>query len=258
MIFLFLSKTLPLFAFPPGLTVLLGCVAAIVYRRRKRLAGWLCLLGLGSLYLFSTGAVSGALMGNLEARYPPLEMDQVPDADAIVVLGGFLSPPGGSRNFPDLLDAVDRLWMASKLYRAGKAPLVLVSGGNLPFGENRISESASAKDVLSEWGVPRDAIMIEPNSRNTRENATMSRVVLESRGAKRVLLVTSAFHMPRAAAIFRLAGLECTPVPTDFKTGRENPDLLFRFLPEAQHLVQSQFAAKEWMGLTVYWLRGWI
>lgn len=258
MIFLFLSKTLPLFVFPPGLTVLLACLAAIVYRRRKWLAGWLCFFAVGSLYLFSTGAVAGAMMGNLEARYPPLEMDQVPTSDVIVVLGGGLSPPGGTRNFPDLLDGVDRLWVASKLFRAGKAPLILLTGGNLPFSENRVSESSSAKDVLRDWGVPGDAIVIESNSHNTRENAIMSKPVLESRGARRILLVTSAFHMPRAAAIFHQAGLEFTPVPTDFQTGREKPDPLFLFLPEAQHLVRSQLAAKEWMGLLIYRLRGWV
>ena len=255
--FLFLSKTLPLFAFPPGLTVVLACAAALVYRRRRRLAAWLLCLGVGSLYVFSTGALANELMGNLEARYPPLAMDQVPSADAIVVLGGFLSPAGGSRNFPDLLDAVDRLWVAAKLLRAGKAPIILVSGGNSPYGAKRVSEAASAKEVLKDWGVPAEAIVIEEGSRNTRENATMSKLVLDARGAKRVLLVTSAFHMPRAAAIFRQAGIQFTPVPTDFQTGRERVDPLFRFLPEAQHLARSQMAVKEWMGLLIYRLRGW-
>ena len=97
---------------------------------------------------------------------------------------------------------------------AGKAPLIIVSGGNVFLQEGIRPESAYTADLLQEWGIPQSAIIFEGNSRNTRENAVETSRLLKNRQLNRVLLVTSAFHMPRALATFRAVGIDAIPSPS--------------------------------------------
>src|SRR5205085_6891262 len=98
------------------------------------------------------------------------------------------------------------------------------------FGSGTQTEAEAARTVLEEWGVPESAILVETRSKNTAENGAFSRDVLATRGIQRVLLVTSAYHMPRAVAAFRRAGLQVSPSPTDIQTGWSEPDLVFRIM----------------------------
>jgi uncharacterized SAM-binding protein YcdF (DUF218 family) len=111
--------------------------------------------------------------------------------------------------------------------------------------------------LLEEWGIPAAAIEIEEASINTRENALFSYRLLSARGIRKIILVTSAMHMPRAAGAFRKAGFEVVPAPADFRTGwgEGNPVLLW--LPSAGSLEHSQAPLHEWLGLWIYRLRGW-
>lgn len=255
--FLFLSKTLPVLLYPPAFTLWTVLLAVFLRRRGPRLARALLAIGLGSLYLLSNRLVSRNLISALEAQNPPLALESIPQADAIVVLGGYLRPPAGARPL-DLKDSIDRLWTGARLYRAGKAPLILLTGGNVIYDDPiPVSEASAARDVLIDWGIPSQAILIEEKSQNTRENAVFTAPIVESHHAKRLLLVTSAFHMPRAAAIFRRAGLQFTPVAADYRSGGAPGPLLFRLIPEAENLLESRDALREWIGLTVYRLRGW-
>ena len=111
--------------------------------------------------------------------------------------------------------------------------------------------------LLREWGVPQEAIVVEDRSLNTRENALFSLRILAARNIRRILLVTSASHMPRAAAAFRKAGFEVTPAPADFQTGWDPLDVPLEWWPNAHSLAYSDIALKEWLGLVLYRLRGW-
>lgn len=256
--FLYLSKILPQFFQPPALTILLLLLAASVRKWRPRLAGAITILAIGTLWLLSTHVISDSLLGGLESRYPAVEVAQVPSADAIVVLGGYLHSPTATHGNAEMNESGDRLWMGARLFKAGKAPLVLLTGGTVPgFGEKLVPEAAAAKTLLQAWGVPAAAILVETQSRNTHENATLSRPILVERSAKRVLLVTSAFHMPRALAIFRKAGIDVIPIPTDYLAGWEPRDLLYSWIPDAEGLYRSSTAIREWIGLGVYKFRGW-
>ena len=256
--FLYLSKLLPPLIFPPALTIILLLAAVFLRKRKPAWATGLVLFAIASLYAVSIDLVAGALQRNLESRYPAVDINTLPQSDAIVVLGGYLHPAGGDRRYSELMEAADRLWMGSMLYRAGKAPLVLLTGGNIGFlGYRGTPESVAAKEFLEKWGVPAEAILVEPQSQNTHEIAVLSKPILEARGARRLLLVTSAMHMPRALAIFQHEGMPATPVPTDFQTGWGQPQLLFELVPDAEALARSKLALREWIGLTVYRLRGW-
>ncbi len=257
--FLYLSKLLPLFFYPLGLGVVLVAAAAVLIRLKwLRAAQVLCVTAMALLWGFSAPFTSQALLSSLEGQYLPVPIDQVPQAEAIVVLGGALRTPNARRTQVELTEASDRILHAARLFKAEKAPLVLMSGGNIVFlsEPDWPPESVSMAGLARELGVPAGVILVETRSQNTFENAEMSRAVLAPKGIRRILLVTSALHMPRSVAIFKKAGFEVIPASTDFQSG-EKLDLLLQWLPSAESLFYSQMALKEWVGLLVYRLRGW-
>jgi uncharacterized SAM-binding protein YcdF (DUF218 family) len=256
--FLYLSKVLPWLLYPPGLTLWLLLAAAALRKRLPKFATTLFVVAIVTLYALSTGMLSGTLQRRLESAYPALSIDALQKADAVVVLGGYLHSPGGQHAAAELMDASDRLRVAAQIFRANKAPIVLLTGGNVPmFSDTAIPEAQAARDVLHEWGVPFEAILVEDRSRNTRENAVFSAPVLRAKGAHGLILVTSASHMQRAVAVFRRAGLDVVPFPTDYQTGWGKPDWLLQWVPDADALGSSNRALREWIGLAAYRLRGW-
>jgi uncharacterized SAM-binding protein YcdF (DUF218 family) len=112
--------------------------------------------------------------------------------------------------------------------------------------------------LLEEWNIPPAAIQIEDRSINTHENATRSHEVLAPQGVRKILLVTSAMHMPRAAGAFRKAGFEVVAVPADFHAGWRDPEIRSRWFPSADNMRDSYAALHEWLGIAIYRMRGWI
>ena len=254
---LYLDKVLAQLAYPLNLSLLLALVALILLGRQKRLGLPVLGFALAWLWFWATPVVSHALQLSLEGQFHDQVVTALPSADAIVVLGGGVRSALPARfAYPDLLPAADRVWHAARIFRAGKAPRVLVSGGNLPWLGERQPEADAIRELLIELGVTPDAIMLERNSRSTRENARYSAELLAGLGLKQVLLVTSALHMPRASATFQAVGIEVIPAPTDFRAVPEQQHLL-RWLPDAQALLDSSLAIKEYLGLWVYRWRGW-
>jgi uncharacterized SAM-binding protein YcdF (DUF218 family) len=254
--FQYLSKVLPYLVYPFSLS-LIFLAAGIVLWKRSGLARLLPVAALALLAIFGAPDVADALLHSLERQYPDRGIEAMPAAEAIVVLGGVIHMPSAQHGHSALLDPSDRLLEALRLYRAGKAPLVLCSGGNNPvFAANRpFPEAKIACQLLEEWGIPEQAVLLEDQSENTQENAAFSYRLLQARGIRRILLVTSAVHMPRAMAAFRKAGFEATPAPADFRTGWGSPFL--GWLPNSNALQRSESALREWLGLLVYRLRGW-
>ncbi len=201
--------------------------------------------------LWSTPVVSNALRVALEAPYPATPVADVPPAQAIVVLGGGISPPGQGQPMPNLEKAADRIWHAARLYRAGKAPVLVLSGGTGAMAE-ATSEAEAMKQLLMEWQLPQGALLLEEHSRNTEENASMTQALLQPLGIRRVLLVTSALHMARAQAHFEAAGLEVIPAPTDHEGQiTAHWPWWMRWLPSTDALDGSARGLKEWVGLWV-------
>jgi uncharacterized SAM-binding protein YcdF (DUF218 family) len=252
------SKLLaPLFD-PLTLAILLAICALLTWKHR-RLAMRLLIVSVALLLLFTSSIVAGALVHSLEDQYRDPGLD-VPSAQAIVVLGGTMHMPSARHHLSGLIDSSDRLLVGFRLYRAGKAPLVFCSGGNNPLGNQtgKAPESTGMAELLEEWNIPSSAIVIETGSINTRENAMRTYQALAPRGIRRILLVTSAIHMPRAAGAFRKAGFEVIPVPADFRTGWGEATFLEKCLPSANNLLASEAALHEWLGIVIYRLRGWM
>lgn len=260
--FVFLSKLLPLFVFPLGLIALL-LVLALVWRRARRLAIALALI---ILWVGSSRYVAYALVRSLETRYPPPAA--MPQADAIVVLGGGTRGSDPPRPMTEVNEAGDRLLYGAKLYHDGAAEVILVTGGSIewltPEGVGPEANDMSA--IMNLLGVPREAVWLEARSRNTYENALYSREMLDEAGMNVIILVTSAMHMPRSVPLFEAQGLRVIPAPTDFLVSdaewrhlwRGGPTVtIINLMPNVEYLTYTTRVLKEYIGLLVYGLRGW-
>ena len=211
----------------------------------------------GLVWLLSTPALSRGLQSLLERQIEPVPAQSLPHADAIVVLGGTLSPPASNGGEINLSAAADRLVHAARLYTLGKAPVILVSGGAGGDRDSMDAESVHAAALLESWGIPKSAILTETESSNTYENATFTKLMLEKHDLHRVLLVTSAMHMPRALATFRSVGIEATPAPTDFETSGPAVTGLARWSADPNSLAITTRVLEEFAAWVVYRQRGW-
>ena len=248
-----LSKLVTWLLSPLGMGLCLaGLGLLLAWRQRLRSSMALGALAFVWLWAWSTPVLSLWLRGTVEDLYPPLPVATVPQAQAIVVLGGGIAPPSGKSFEINLNAAADRVWFAARLFHAGKAPLVLVSGGSDPE-RDAYSEARASAIFLVDLGVPAQTIVLEEASRNTRQNAAFSAALLKARGINHILLVTSALHMPRAMALFAAQGLQATPAPTDFEAIQSPPPGVLAWLPDAQALDGSGRAMKEMVGRWVGW-----
>lgn len=217
--------------------------------RRSLLAGCAALLWIASM-----APVADGLCEFVERQYPPVEAASATHADAILVLGGGMGPASPPRVLPSLGNGASRSWYASHLLRAGKAPVVVAVGG----GNAVTPESAAIVEFLVDLGVARAAILQESRSRSTVENALYVKPLLEARGIRRALLVTSALHMPRAVAVFRAVGIDVVPASGDVEivAGREYgwSDLL----PSTAAFHRTMRVAHEAVGLLGFRVQMWL
>lgn len=230
---------------PLGTALVVAVLGLLLQRRARRTGTTLVVLALAWLWLWSTPAASEALRERVERPYPPVAAESLPRADAIVLLGGALAPAAPGRIYPDLGSAADRIWHAARVFRAGKAPLLLASGGS-DLAVAQVPEARDMAGLLVQLGVPADAIVQEDRSRTTGENARFSAPLLRARRVQSILLVTSALHMPRAVAEFERTGFRVIPATTDHAQPQYTGVQLW--LPDADALDDSARAIKEVVG----------
>ena len=219
------------------------------------------------LWLSSMRWVSSALTRSLEWQHLPVE--PLPKAEAIVVLGGGVDSQSSPRPLPEVNQAGDRIIYGAWLYNEGYAEKVLLNGGVVPWlgPETSKTEAQSMADLMMMLNVPEDAFLLEEQSRNTYENAFYTRKMLDEVGINKILLVTSAAHMPRSMRLFEAQGFEVIPAPTDFRVTEadwqflfeaEPIEQVFHWIPRAYNLYVTTVMLKEYMGMVIYDLRGWI
>lgn len=225
-------------------------------QRRKRWARRLAVCALLLLYVLSIRPVSYAMAAALERWYPPPQFLTAQQFDAIVVLGGGVRPEGGTRPVAELgTGSLRRVVCGIFYFRQGLAPYLVLSGGNSnPHGDGPLEAEEMQKTAVL-LGVPESALLLEPNSRTTSENAVNTKLLLDDR--VRILLVTSAIAMPRAAGAFERQGFEVTPAPCDYVAGELNLHV-GSFIPDAGELATSKAAIHEYLGLAFYSLTGQI
>jgi uncharacterized SAM-binding protein YcdF (DUF218 family) len=249
------TKFLSLLVYPLSLSLLL-CLLALLFSRLRWERGsfYTLLLAVGWLYLCSTAQFANFLMGTLERGFVSRAMSVVEPADAIVLLGGGTRGDTHMGTLPDLNQHADRLVHAVALYKAGKAPVIVLTGGSF---EDARPEAQQMQDLLMVMGVPAKHLLLENESRNTHDNAANTAQLLKASGIHRILLVTSAFHMRRSQALFAAQGLEVVPAPTDYQQ-LVAKQVLPGWLPVVSNLQQSTIALHEIVGYWFYRWRGWL
>jgi uncharacterized SAM-binding protein YcdF (DUF218 family) len=245
-----LREILPLFLMP---TCVVLALLVVALRTRRR---WPIVVALVLLLTASTPVVSNVLMRAVEGWRVRQVTSDAPNADAIVVLSfGIRDVPGDTTSFE--FDDFDRFLGGFDLYKAGKAPRLIFTGGwsawkpDVPFiGDVLI---ARARD----FGVPASALSTTSIASNTEQEAAGVAELLgvgKSPTAPRILLVTSAYHMSRAEMLFRRAGLEVIPFPVDFQTKLGITPR--SFIPNGDTLKQTDAALHEIYGRVYYWIVG--
>jgi uncharacterized SAM-binding protein YcdF (DUF218 family) len=236
--------------------VLLGLLGLVLLATRLRRAGvWLMATSLVLLAIGGWSPLGNILIQPLEQRFPPWDASRGPP-DGIVALGGGIVPEVSAvRSEPQVNEAAERiLAFAALALRYPNARLV-DSGGSGSLIDNEAKEADHAAALLERLGIPRTRVEIERRSRNTAENAAFTKALVQPKPGERWLLVTSAAHMPRSIGIFRKEGFPVEAYPVDWRTGGDDSDLL-PFDRISRGLPRLDVAAREWVGLIVYWLAG--
>ena len=234
--------------------------AVCTWRGRRRIGGALVAGAVAWLWMWSTPVMYRVIGCSLENEWPLVKAEDAPKADAIVLLGGGMGSNTNVYPYAEMWNGADRVWHAARLYRAGKAPVVIPTGSY---------ERESTVPLLLDLGVPANAIQVENEARNTEENAKfveamvmeMSKAETQRRGGteidggrKRVLLVTSAWHMRRSVLMYRryAPSLEIIPAAADYEATvlTAHPFCFKDIWPDANCLFCNSYIFKEHLG---YW-----
>ncbi len=254
--FFVLSKILGFFALPSNTVIAIGVLGIVLLATRWRRTGvWLAMASVLGCAVMGLSPLGNALILTLEQRFPPWDATRGAP-DGIVVLGGAITPEVSvARGMPALNEAAERITAAVELARRYPNARIIFSGGSgaLLYGEGVEAEIAIRQ--FEALGLPHDRVVAEEQSRNTIENAVFSRLIAEPKPGERWLLVTSAYHMPRAVAVFRAAGFPVEAYPVDWRT-RGSADALRPFESVGDGLRRTDTAVREWVGLVVYRLTG--
>ncbi len=248
--FFILSKVLVYFLFPYTWVLLL-----LVWRYRARSARRKRNLLIAACAIFLFFSIPWFL--NQFARLwdpPQAEIPAGKKYSCVIVLGGFVSEDRNKNGFFN--NASDRYIEALKLYKQGYAEHILVSGGNSNFIDHSFGEGHWVYGQLLAMGVPESDMLIENASSNTLENAKLTRKILDSAHLPPpYLLVTSAFHMPRAAWVFNKAGMAVDIFPCNYIAGKGSFNFM-DLLPQLYTMDTWNVYIKEVVGLQVYKLKG--
>ena len=252
MLIYIISKILPLFFLPLGIFFIL--LITYILCKKKSIIYFASLI----LWAFSTHFASQTLLRLVESPWERKAYESIEKGNAIVVLSGGLQPNSKKRKFSEWADP-DRFLSGIKLFKKSKAPFLIFTSGIRPLQPNIIPESEIYLAEARNYGIPRERILISKNAKNTFEEAVAINQILKpflNSKKRKVILVTSAFHMTRAKKIFENQNFQVIPFPVDFRTydfsGNKTLYLLFGFIPNANNLADSSLAIREIMGRIIY------
>ena len=251
------SKILGFVLEPITFLVLVGFLGLLLGLGRYATAGRRLAIGAAIAFaLVCYSPLSNLLLRPLENRFPPPPAD-IPAPAGIVVLGGALDEGmSEARGQPSLNEAAGRLTAGVALARRYPGARLVFTGGTAELAQPEgLDEARGVRALWLALGVPETRMSFETRSRNTYENATLTRALVQPKPGETWLLVTSAAHMPRSVGIFRAAGWPVTAYPVDYRTSGTPYD----FRPTTQAIDQQrklEVAAHEWIGLLAYRLTG--
>ena len=254
--FYYVSKIVWFFLTPSNLLasiLVLGVVC--FYSRREGLGKGLVLSATGGIVVAGLSPLGNALILPLEERFPSYHDDGATVAGIVILGGTFDTEATNLRGQMALNETGERVLAIGDLARRYPLARIIYSGGGSEFMPDTTPEATLIEQTVSALGVPASRIEYERRSLNTFENALYSRDIANPQTGEKWLLVTSAFHMARSVGVFRKVGFDVTAYPVDFRTaGWRSLFRPFGFVGEG--LRRTDIAAKEWIGLGVYYVTG--
>jgi uncharacterized SAM-binding protein YcdF (DUF218 family) len=255
-LFFVISKTLGIMALPTNFMIGLGLVGVILLATRLwRLGRALMVVSLVLLAICAWSPLGKLLLYPLETRFPAWDPSEgVPDG--IIVLGGPIDADLSVAHGRAVISAAgDRIVAGAMLAHRYPSARLIYTGGSPYLVANDAKEADYAAELFEGLGIARSRLLIERNSRNTLENAEFSKAMVNPKSGERWVMVTSAFHMPRAVGLFRKAGFEVEAYPVDWRVGKGGDIFTFSNIA-GDGLARTDPAVREWMGLIAYWLTG--
>ena len=244
---IYLHKVIPLLVSP--LFVIIILVLWAVYFSSKKAS----LLAISIFIFCSLPVFSDKLISNLEKDYTLRPIADAKIADAIVVLSGLVRIVKGTDGLSyELGEAADRIFAGIDLIKEEKAPVLILTGGKLPWSIGK-PEGNYLREICLKYGISSEIIQITRNVENTDQEAKAVAKLLKKSNPN-IILVTSAFHMPRAQKVFEAAGITVSPFPVDFRSANKKITII-DFIPSAKAFHDNSFFVRELIGRLYYTLR---
>lgn len=208
---------------------------------------------IGVLYIISTPIFSSNFFKLVEGTEYRKPINTIDSADAIVVLSGMLEINEiGDSTYVEWGDP-DRLFGGIALFKAGKAQRLVFTGGKMPWDKVKKTEGDVLKDYAISNGIPSEKIFVTKNMENTADEAVAVKELISP--SKRIILVTSAYHMYRAQWLFEKLGVKVIPYRVDYKVGRNKVTGIMQFLPITDGLNLTEISFKEVIGRIFYYIK---
>jgi uncharacterized SAM-binding protein YcdF (DUF218 family) len=243
---IYINKILPIIVSPLGLIIILLFFG--VFRKRMLPS----MIGLIILIILSLPIVSGQLIKLLEQNYRPTTPNETARADTVIVLSGMVTLIEKNDGIHyEFSEAVDRIFAGINLLKIGKAQKIILTRGKLPWSVG-VPEGEFLAEFIQSQGINPNRILLSEIVQNTNDEAkAISRMLPKN---SEVILVTSAFHMPRAVKVFQNQNLKVIPYAVDFRSSVKEINII-DFLPQASAFKDSNFYFREIIGRTYYSIR---
>ena len=245
---IYLHKILPTFVLPIMLLIILILIGLIKNKKK------LIYIAIGLLYILSTPIFSNNFFKLIEGSEYRKPISEIDSADAIVVLSGMLSiNEVGDSTYIEWGDP-DRFFGGVALFKAGKAQRLIFTGGKMPWDKVKKTEGAVLKEYAISNGIPFEKILLTKDVENTEDEAMAVKELINPN--KRIILVTSAYHMYRAQRLFEKQGFEVIPYKVDYKAAGNSTITIMDFLPSAGNLELVEIGIREIIGRLFYLVKG--
>ena len=243
---IYLHKILPTFVLPLMLVIIVILIGLIQHKKK------LIYIAIGILYILSTPIFSNNFFKLVEGSEYKKPISAIDSADAIVVLSGMLEINElGDSTYIEWGDP-DRFFGGMALFKAGKAQKLVFTGGKMPWNKAKKSEGEVLREYAISNGIATEKIFVTKDVENTADEAVAVKELISP--SKRIILVTSAFHMYRAKRLFEKEGFEVIAYKVDYKTAGENVTTIMDFLPSAGNLAMTETGMREIIGRLYYFI----
>jgi uncharacterized SAM-binding protein YcdF (DUF218 family) len=241
---IYLHKILPLFILPIMLFIIVILIGLITNKKK------LIYIAVVVLYIISTPIFSNNFFKLVEGNEYRKPISSIDSADAIVVLSGILEiNEEGDSTYVEWGDP-DRFFGGIALFKAGKAQKLVFTGGKMPWDKTKETEGEVLKEYAISNGIPSEKIYVTKDVENTADEAVAVKELISP--SKRIILVTSAYHMNRAKRLFEQQGFEVIPYKVDYKARRNSTTTLLAFLPSAGNIELTETGIRELIGRLIY------